>query len=39
LPMNGADWEAKLNELIENSTHEKKVVEVSSEDFTASFRR
>ncbi|MBT5311598.1 MAG: gfo/Idh/MocA family oxidoreductase, partial [Verrucomicrobia bacterium] len=39
LPMNGADWESKLNELIENSTHEKKVVEVSSEDFTSSFRR
>ena len=39
LPMDGAAWEAKLNELIANSTHEKKVVEVSSEDFVASFRK
>ena len=39
LPMDGAAWEAKLNDLIANSTHEKKVVEVSSEDFAASFRK
>ncbi len=39
LPMDGAAWEAKLNELIANSTHEKKVVKVSSEDFAASFRK
>ncbi len=39
LPMDSAAWEAKLNELIASSTHEKKVAEVSSEDFTASFRR
>lgn len=39
LPMDGAAWEAKLNELIANSTHEKKVVEISSEDFSASFRK
>ena len=39
LPMDGAAGEAKLNELIANSTHEKKVVEVSSEDFAASFRK
>ena len=39
LPMDGAAWEAKLNELIANSTHQKKVVEVSSEDFAASFRK
>ncbi len=39
LPMDGAAWEANLNELIANSTHEKKVVEVSSEDFAASFRK
>ncbi len=39
LPMDGAAWEAKLNDLIANSTHEKEVVEISSEDFTASFRR
>ena len=39
LPMDGAAWEVKLNELIANSTHEKKVAEVSSEDFAASFRK
>ena len=39
LPMDGAAWEAKLNELIANSTHEKKIVEVSSEDFATSFRK
>ena len=39
LPMDGEAWEAKLNELIAKSTHEKKVVEVSSEDFAASFRK
>jgi len=39
LPMDGAAWEAKLNDLIANSTHEKEVVEISTEDFTASFRR
>ncbi len=39
LPMDGVAWETKLNDLIANSTHEKKVVEISSEDFTASFRR
>lgn len=39
LPMDSAAWEAKLQELIANSTHEKKVVQVSTEDFSASFRR
>ena len=39
LPMDSAAWEAKLNELVANSTHEKKTVEVSSEDFAASFRK
>jgi len=39
LPMDGAAWEAELNDLISNSTHEKKVVEISSEDFAASFRK
>ena len=39
LPMDGAAWEAELNDLIANSTHEKKVVEISSEDFSASFRK
>jgi len=37
--MDSAAWEDKLNELITNSTHEKKTVEVSSEDFAASFRK
>ena len=39
LPMDGAAWESKLNQLIAESIHEKKVVEVSGEDFAASFRR
>ena len=39
LPMDSGAWEAKLKELIANSTHEKKIVEVSSEDFAASFRK
>ena len=39
LPMDGAEWETKLNELIVNSNHEKKTVEVSNEDFAASFRK
>ena len=39
LPMDGAAWEAKLNELIANSPHEKKVVEVSSEDYAARIRK
>ena len=39
LPMDGAAWEAQLSDLIANSTHEKKVVEISSEDFAASFRK
>ena len=39
LPMDSAAWEEKLNELITNSTHEKKTLEVSSEDFAASFRK
>ncbi len=39
LPMDSAAYEAKLNELIANSKFEKKVVEVTNEDFSASFRR
>jgi len=39
LPMDSAAWEAKLNELIANSKHEKKVVQVQTEDFTKSFRK
>jgi predicted dehydrogenase len=39
LPMDSKAWENKLNELIANSKHEKKVVAVQTEDFTKSFRR
>ena len=39
LPMDSAAYEKKLNELIATSKVEKKVVEVSNEDFTQSFRR
>ncbi|PWU11043.1 MAG: oxidoreductase [Verrucomicrobia bacterium] len=39
LPLDSAAYERKLNELISGSRTEKKVVEVSNEDFTASFRR
>ncbi|MEI9894031.1 MAG: Gfo/Idh/MocA family oxidoreductase [Chthoniobacter sp.] len=39
LPMDSQAWETKLNELIANSKHEKKVVQTQSEDFTKSFRK
>jgi len=39
LPMDSAAWEKKLNELIANSKHQKKVVQQTAEDFTKSFRR
>ena len=39
LPMNSAAYEKKLNQLIAESKHEKKVVEVVGEDFTKSFNR
>jgi predicted dehydrogenase len=39
LPLNSAAYEKKLNELIANSRIEKRVVEVTNEDFTKSFRR
>ncbi len=39
LPMDGAAFEAKLQQLIDESTHEKKVVEISDEDFASSFNR
>src|SRR5712691_5027497 len=39
MPMDSAAYEKKLNQLIAESRIEKKVVEVSNEDFTASFRR
>ena len=39
LPMDSAAYEKKLNQLIAGSKVEKKVVEVSNEDFTKSFRK
>ena len=39
LPMDGAAFEAKLQQLIDESTYEKKVVEISDEDFASSFNR
>ncbi len=39
LPMDSAAYEKKLNELIANSKTEKKVVQISNEDFTKSFTR
>jgi predicted dehydrogenase len=39
LPMDSAAWETKLNQLIAESRHEKKVVQTVAEDFSKSFRR
>jgi hypothetical protein len=39
MPLDSAAYEKKLNELIANSKHEKKVVKISNEDFTSSFTR
>ena len=39
LPMDSAAYETKLNQLIAGSTIQKKVVAVSGEDFTKSFKR
>jgi predicted dehydrogenase len=39
LPMDGAAWEKKLNQLIAESRTEKKVVAVAAEDFASSFRK
>jgi predicted dehydrogenase len=39
LPMDSAAYEQKLNQLIAGSKIEKKVVAVSNEDFTQSFRK
>ncbi|MCS7091022.1 MAG: Gfo/Idh/MocA family oxidoreductase [Verrucomicrobiota bacterium] len=39
LPMDGAAWEAKLQELSALSKSRKKVVQLETTDFTASFRR
>jgi hypothetical protein len=39
LPMDGAAWEKKLNDLITGSKVVKKVVKVETTDFASSFRR
>ncbi len=39
LPMPGAAWETKLNQLIAASKLEKKVMQVEASDFASSFRR
>jgi predicted dehydrogenase len=39
MPMDSAAYECKLKQLISDSKVEKKVVEISSEDFTKSFTR
>ena len=39
LPLDGAAWEKKLNELIAGSKLEKKVVKIANDDFTKSFHR
>ena len=39
LPMDSAAYESKLQELIAQSTFEKKVVEIKNDDFTQSFHR
>jgi predicted dehydrogenase len=39
LPMNGAAWEKKLNQLIAESKIVKKVVKVATDDFAGSFRK
>lgn len=39
MPLDGAAFETKLNELIADSKFEKKVIEIKNEDFTRSFNR
>ena len=39
LPMDSAAFEKKLKQLISESKFEKKVVEITSDDFTKSFHR
>lgn len=39
VPLDGAAWEAKLNDLIASSKLEKKVVKIENDDFTKSFHR
>lgn len=39
MPLDGKAYEEQLNELIKNSTHVKKVSDVSNEDFAKSFNK
>jgi len=39
LPLDGAAWEGKLNQLIAESKSVKKVVKVATDDFVGSFRK
>lgn len=39
LPMNGAAWEEKLNQLIAESKNERKVLKTTADDFASSFRK
>jgi len=39
LPLDGKAYEAKLNQLIKDSTFQKKTVQTTGEDFTMSFNR
>ena len=39
LPLDGVAWEVKLNELIDGSKLQKKVVKIANDDFTKSFHR
>jgi predicted dehydrogenase len=39
LPMDSGAWEKKLQQLIAESRHEKKVVQATAQDFTKSFNR
>ena len=39
LPMEGAAWEKRLNQLIAESKLEKKVMAVEATDIASSFRR
>jgi predicted dehydrogenase len=39
LPMDGAAWEKKLNELAANSNVQKKVMPVVADDFASSFKK
>jgi predicted dehydrogenase len=39
LPMDGAAWEKKLNQLIAESKVQKKVIQVETSDFASSFRK